>query len=128
MDRIGPDLHKREAQLCTLAEAGTVSERWIATTRERLTAVLGGRAPARVRRAGSTESEWVAAHVRTRGHAVVGWCDSGRGARTVAWPHDEAAGTRRRLRPTANPRCAGDDHVPTGERDQKAEAPRGRPA
>ena len=41
MDTIGFDLHKRESQLCILAEDGTVTERRIATTRERLTAVFG---------------------------------------------------------------------------------------
>ena len=71
MDSIGLDLHKRETQLCMLAEDGTVSERRIATTRERLTAVLGGRPPARVLLEASTESEWVAQHVATLGHAVV---------------------------------------------------------
>lgn len=36
MDNVGLDLHKRESQLCILAEDGTVTERRIATTRERL--------------------------------------------------------------------------------------------
>ncbi len=48
MDSNGLDLHKRESQLCVLAEDGTVAERRIATTRERLAAVLGNRPPARV--------------------------------------------------------------------------------
>jgi phosphopantetheinyl transferase (holo-ACP synthase) len=35
MDTIGLDLHKRERQLCILAEDGTVVERRIVTSRER---------------------------------------------------------------------------------------------
>ncbi len=58
MDNIGLDLHKRESQLCVLTEDGTVTERRIPTTRERLTAVLGSRPPARVLLAASTEREW----------------------------------------------------------------------
>ena len=71
MDNIGLDLHKRESQLCTLAEDGTVTERRIATSRERLTAVLGARPPARVLLEASTESEWVARHLEALGHTVV---------------------------------------------------------
>ncbi len=71
MDNIGLDLHKRESQLCVLAEDGTVTERRIATTRERLTAVLGSRSPARVLLEASTESEWVARHLEQLGHAVI---------------------------------------------------------
>ena len=43
MDTIGLDLHKRESQRCIGHDAGTAEERRIATTRERFTAVLGGR-------------------------------------------------------------------------------------
>lgn len=71
MDTIGLDLHKRESQLCVLAEDGSVTERRIATTRERFTAVLGGRPPARVLLEASTESEWVARHLEALGHAVI---------------------------------------------------------
>src|SRR5436189_5917003 len=63
MDNIGLDLHKRESQLCILSEAGELLERRIATTRDRFTAVLGGRAPARILIEASTESEWVARHL-----------------------------------------------------------------
>ena len=48
MDTIGLDLHKRESQLCILSETGEIEERRIATTRERFTAVLGNRPPARI--------------------------------------------------------------------------------
>ena len=44
MDIIGIDLHKRESQLCIIADDGTVTERRIVTSRERFTAVLAERA------------------------------------------------------------------------------------
>jgi hypothetical protein len=47
MDTIGLDLHKRESQLCTLAEDGGITERRIVTSRERFTAVRGGRSRAK---------------------------------------------------------------------------------
>ena len=71
MDTIGLDLHKRESQLCVLTEAGEIVERRIVTSRERLTAVLGARAPARILLEASTESEWVARHLETLGHEVI---------------------------------------------------------
>jgi len=71
MDTIGLDLHQRESQLCILGEDGGVSERRIATSRERFSAVLGGRPPAQVLLEASTESEWVARHLEALGHAVV---------------------------------------------------------
>ena len=71
MDSIGLDLHKRESQLCVLAEDGTVAERRIATSRERFAAVLGARVPARVLLEASTESEWVARCLEALGHEVV---------------------------------------------------------
>ena len=71
MDMIGIDLHKRESQLCILAADGTVTERRVVTSRERFTAVLGTRAPARVLLEASTESEWVALCLEALGHAVV---------------------------------------------------------
>jgi transposase len=71
MDTIGLDLHKRESQLCILAEDGTVHERRIVTSRERFTAVVGGRPPARILLEASTEIEWVAQHLEGLGHEVV---------------------------------------------------------
>jgi transposase len=71
MDTIGLDLHKRESQLCVLTEAGEIVERRIVTSRERLTAVLGGRPRARVLLEASTESEWVARHLESLGHEVI---------------------------------------------------------
>jgi transposase len=71
MDTIGLDLHKRESQLCILAENGTISEQRIVTSRERFTAVLGTRSRAQILLEASTESEWVAQHLESLGHSVV---------------------------------------------------------
>lgn len=57
MEMIGLDLHKRETQLCICTEDGTIVEQRIATSRERFTAVLGARPPARILLEASTESE-----------------------------------------------------------------------
>jgi hypothetical protein len=48
MDTIGVDLHKRESQLCIGQADGTIIEQRIVTSRERFTAVLGHRPPARI--------------------------------------------------------------------------------
>jgi transposase len=71
IDTIGLDLHKRETQICILTADGELIERRIATTRERLTAVLGSRPPARILVEASTESEWVARHLERLGHEVI---------------------------------------------------------
>ena len=46
MDHIGIDLHKRESQICILAEGGEVIERRIHTDAHRFAELLGERAPA----------------------------------------------------------------------------------
>ena len=71
MDTIGIDLHKRESQLCIIGDDGTITERRIVTSRERFTAVLGDRLPARILVEASTESEWVARHLESLGHEVI---------------------------------------------------------
>lgn len=71
MDTIGLDLHKRESQLCIGHADGTMTDQRIVTSRERFTAVLGNRPPARVLLEASTESEWVAQHVESLGHEVI---------------------------------------------------------
>jgi transposase len=71
MDTIGLDLHKRESQLCIGRDDGTMEERRIVTSRERFSAVLGNRAPARVLVEASTESEWVARYLEQLGHDVI---------------------------------------------------------
>lgn len=70
METIGLDLHKRESQLSIQAEDGTITERRIVTSRERFTAVLGNRPPARLLLEARTESAWVARHRETLGHEV----------------------------------------------------------
>jgi transposase len=70
-ENIGLDLPQRESQLCILTDDGEVIERRIRTTPERLTAVLGPRAPARILLEASTESEWVARHLEALGHTVI---------------------------------------------------------
>jgi transposase len=71
MDTIGLDLHKRESQLCLIGSEGEITERRIVTSRERFTAVLGGRARCRILLEASTESEWVARHLESLGHEVI---------------------------------------------------------
>jgi transposase len=71
MDHIGIDLHKRESQICLLAEGGELIERRIRTEPQRFAEALGGRAPAQVLLESSTESEWVARCLETLGHHVV---------------------------------------------------------
>jgi len=60
MDHIGIDVHKRDSQLCILAEGGELIERRIRTEPERFAAVLGERPRARIVIEASTDSEWVA--------------------------------------------------------------------
>ncbi len=67
MEIRGLDLHQRESQLFITADGGTITDRRIATSRERFTAVLGARPPARILLATSTEREWVARHLKSLG-------------------------------------------------------------
>lgn len=71
MEIIGLDLHKRESQLCIKSVDGAIAERRIVTSRERFTAVLGQRPPARILLEATTESEWVARHLESLGHEVI---------------------------------------------------------
>ncbi len=71
MKIIGLDLHERESQLLIKEADGTITKRRIATSRERFTAVLGGRPPARSLLEASTEREWVARHMESLGHEVI---------------------------------------------------------
>ena len=65
MEIIGLDLHTRESQLSLNADDGTITDRRIATSRERFTAVLAGRPPARILLEASTESGWPATWSRS---------------------------------------------------------------
>jgi transposase len=71
MDIIGLYLHKRESQLCIGEANGRMIEQRIVTSRERFTAVLGQRPPARILLEAATESEWVAQHLEALGHEVI---------------------------------------------------------
>src|SRR5262245_29836010 len=71
MDHIGIDLHKRESQICILAEGGELIERRIRTDPHRFAEVLGERARACILPEASTESEWVARYLEALGHPVV---------------------------------------------------------
>ncbi len=71
MDIVGLDLHKRESQLAIKAPDGTITDRRIVTTRDRLSAVFGDRPHARILLEASTESEWVARHLESLGHEVI---------------------------------------------------------
>src|SRR6266404_3236094 len=96
MDHIGIDVHKRDSQICILAEGGELIERRIRTEPERFAAVLGNRPQARIVIEASTDSEWVARCLEALGHEVI-----------VADPNFApmyATRTRRRLRAVARVR------------------------
>ena len=65
------DLHKNESQIRIVTESGATVDRRITTTRDRFTALFGGRGPMRILLEASTESEWVAQHLETLGHTVI---------------------------------------------------------
>jgi len=48
MEHLGIDVHKKESQICILAEGGELIERRIRTEPERFAAVLGGRPRGRI--------------------------------------------------------------------------------
>jgi transposase len=69
---IGMDAHQQETQVCIEdAEGAVMLEQRIRTTRERFTALLGGRPRTRILLEAATESEWVAQHLETLGHEVI---------------------------------------------------------
>ncbi len=71
MDHIGMDVHKKESQICLLAEGGELIERRVRTEPPRFAAVLGDRPRARILLEASTESEWVARCLEGLGHEVI---------------------------------------------------------
>src|SRR6266542_5927086 len=71
MDHIGIDVHKRESQICILAEGGELMEQRIRTEPDRFAAVLGKRPRARILIEASTDSEWVARCLEGLGHEVI---------------------------------------------------------
>ncbi len=71
MDHIGIDVHKKESQICILAEGGELLEQRIRTEPARFVAVLSSRPRGRIVLELSTESEWVARCLEGLGHEVV---------------------------------------------------------
>jgi transposase len=71
MDHIGIDVHKKERQICILAEGGERIEQRIRTEPERFAAVFGGRPRARILIEASTNSEWVARCLEGLGQEVI---------------------------------------------------------
>jgi transposase len=71
MEIIGIDVHKKESQLCILADNGEVIEKRIRTERGRFAEVFGSRPKARILIEASTESEWVARCLEALGHEVI---------------------------------------------------------
>ena len=71
MDHIGIDIHKRESQICILAEGGELIECRIRTEPGRFAAVLGHRPRARIVIEASTDCEWVARCLEALGHEVI---------------------------------------------------------
>lgn len=71
MDHIGIDVHKKESQICILAEGGELIEQRIRTEPDRFAAVLGRRPRARILIEASTDSEWVARCLEGLGHEVI---------------------------------------------------------
>jgi len=71
MDHIGIDVHKKDCQLCILAEGGELIARRLRTEPERFAAVLGDRPRARIVIEASTDSEWVARCLESLGHRVI---------------------------------------------------------
>ena len=74
MDHIGIDVHKKESQICILAEGGELIEQRIRTEPERFAAVLGALGPgrgscsrARLQSAGAGFSDRAMAVSATRG-------------------------------------------------------------
>ena len=66
------DLHTRHSEVQIVSETGeVVLTRRIATRRDALDRIFGGRAPLRVLLESGTESEWVATHLEALGHEVV---------------------------------------------------------
>ena len=71
MDDISIDVHKKERQICILAEGGELIERRIRTDPARFAEVLGERPRARIVIEASTDSEWVARCLEGFGHEEI---------------------------------------------------------
>jgi transposase len=64
-------VHKKESQICILAEGGELIEGRVRTEARRFAEVLGNRPRARILIDASTESEWVARCLEGLGHEVM---------------------------------------------------------
>ena len=64
-------MHKKESQICILAEGGELIERRVRTEPACLAEVLGDRVRARILIEASTESEWGARCLEELGHEVI---------------------------------------------------------
>jgi len=71
MDHIGIDVHKKESQICIVAEGGELIEQRVPTQPRRFAEALGDRPRARIVIEASTESEWVARCLEGLGHEVI---------------------------------------------------------
>jgi transposase len=71
MDHLGIDVHKKESQICILAEGGELIEQRIRTEPERFAAALGERPRARIVLEASTDREWVARCLEGLSHEVI---------------------------------------------------------
>ena len=71
MDHIGIDVHKKESQICIVAEGGELIEQRVPTQPRRFAEALGDRPRARIVIEASTESEWVARGLEGLGHDVI---------------------------------------------------------
>ncbi len=71
MDYIGIDVHKKDCQICILAERGEVLEQRLRSEPARFAAVLGARPRGWIVLETSTDSEWVARCLEGLGHEVI---------------------------------------------------------
>jgi hypothetical protein len=63
--------HQRERRRCIEADDGTITDRRIATSWERFTAVFGERPRARMLLEASSERKWGGRHLESLGHRVI---------------------------------------------------------
>ena len=71
MEHIGIDVHKRDSQICIVAEGGELVEQRFRTEPERFAVVLGKQLRARILIEASTDSEWVARCLEALGHELL---------------------------------------------------------
>jgi hypothetical protein len=99
MGHIGIDVHKKESQICILADGGELIEQRIRTEPERFAAALGGRPRAQILIEASTDSEWVARCLEGLGHEVKGFRSASLSGLSVG--HTTSAGEVARWAPGA---------------------------